>query len=164
MNKTLKSLGKEELYSLLLELSSLNKENADFLRLKLEKRPEEAIDYYKKKLKNILWNERINLRDSRKVISDFRRISNDPEHFLELMVFYVETGVKIGEQYGDMYEAFYSSMESVFEQIVKTLNNNPLLIHQFKEKLNSIIERSCEGWGHKDTLEEIYGDMKHASL
>ena len=39
MNQTLKKLGKEELYSLLLELSSLNKENADFLRLKLEKKP-----------------------------------------------------------------------------------------------------------------------------
>ena len=70
MNPTLKQLGKEELYSLLLELSSLNKENADFLKLKLEKNPEDAIGYYKKKLKNILWSERINLRDARKVISD----------------------------------------------------------------------------------------------
>src|SRR3989338_7466290 len=86
MNQTLKKLGKEELYSLLLELSSLNKENADFLRLKLEKNPEDAIAYYKKKLKNILWSERINLREARKVISDFKRISKDPEHLLELLL------------------------------------------------------------------------------
>ena len=163
MNKTLKSLGKEELYSLLLELSSLNKENADFLRLKLEKRPEEAIDYYKKKLKNILWNERINLRDARKVISDFRRMSNEPEHLLELMTFYVEMGVKLGEKYGDMYETFYSSMESMFEQIVKTLNNNKNLIPQFKARLDSIIGRSCEGLGHKDTLEEIYNELNRGT-
>ena len=164
MNPTLKQLGKEELYSLLLELSSLNKENADFLRLKLEKNPEDAIAYYKKKLKNILWSERINLREARKVISDFKRISKDPEHLLELMTFYVETGVKLGEEYGDMYEAFYSSMESMFEQIIKTLNDNKKLIPQFKTRLDSIIEQSCEGWGHKDTLEEIYKGLKNASL
>ena len=34
--KELKKLGKEELYSLLVELSSLRKENADFLKLKLQ--------------------------------------------------------------------------------------------------------------------------------
>ena len=160
MNQTLKKLGKEESYSLLLELSSLNKENADFLKLKLEKNPENAIDYYEKKLKNILWSERINLREARKVISDFKRISKDPEHLLELMTFYVETGVKLGEEYGDMYEAFYSSMESMFEQIVKSVKDNKKLIPRFKARLDSIIERSCEGWGHKDTLEEIYEELR----
>ena len=160
MNQTLKKLGKEELYSLLLELSSLNKENADFLKLKLEKNPEDAIGYYKKKLKNILWSERINLREARKVISDLKRISKQPEHLLELMSFYVEIGVKLGEEYGDMYEAFYSSMESMFEQIIKILNDNKKLIPRFKTRLNSIIEQSCEGWGHKDTLLEIYEELK----
>jgi len=164
MNPTLKQLGKEELYSLLLELSSLNKENADFLKLKLEKNPENAIAYYKKKLKNILWSEQMNLREARKVISDFKRISKQPEHLLELMIFYVDTGVELGEEYGDMYEAFYSSMESMFEQIVKTLNDNKKLIPRFKARLDSIVEKSCEGWGHKDTLEEIYEGLKNASL
>lgn len=163
MNK-LKNLGKEELHSLLLELSSLNKENADFLRLKLENKPEDALTYYKKKLKNILWNERINLREARKTISDFKRISKNPGHLLELMIYYVETGVKIGEQYGDMYEAFYSSMESMFEQTIKTLNNNPILMLQFRERLNLIIERSCEGWGHKDTLEDLYEELNDAKI
>ncbi|MBN2422386.1 hypothetical protein JXB41_04100 [Candidatus Woesearchaeota archaeon] len=146
---------KEELYSLLLELSSLNKENADFLRLKLENKPEDALEYFKKKLKSILWNERINLREARKAITDFKRISKQPEHLLELMVFYVETGVRIGEEYGDMYEAFYSSMESMFEQIIKNLNDNTDLIPLFKDRLISIVERSCEGWGHKETMEEV---------
>ena len=79
---------------------------------------------------------------------------------MELMTFYVEIGVKIGEKYGDMYESFYSSMESMFEQIVKILNDNEKLIPEFKSRLDSIIERSCEGWGHKDTLEDIYEELR----
>jgi len=37
----LKKLGKEELYTLLLDLSSLRKENADFIELKLQNKPED---------------------------------------------------------------------------------------------------------------------------
>ena len=160
MNKALKKLGKEELYLLLLALSRINKENADFLKLKLQETPEDAIVYYKKKIKNILWNERINLREARKVISDFKNLSKNPEHILELMVFYVENGVELGEEYGDMYEAFYSSMEAMFEHIITMLNDNPHLMPLFRERINSILKRSCEGWGHKGILMGIHKELK----
>lgn len=159
MNKELKKLGKEELYSLLVELSSLTKENADFLELKMQEKPEAALEYYKKKVKGIFWSERINLREARKAISDFKKISKEPEYLLELMVFYVENGIKVDNEYGDMYEAFYSSIESMFEQIIKILNEHPQFIPTFKQRLDSIINRSCEGWGHKDTLMDIYGEL-----
>ena len=159
MNKELKKLGKEELYLLLLELSSLRKENADFLNLKLQKEPEAAATYYKQKIKDALWQERINLREARKAIGDFKKISKSPEYLLELMVFYVENGVEIGEEYGDMYEAFYSSMEAMFDQIIKTLNEKKELIPNFKGRLDSIIDRSCEGWGHKDALMDMHGEL-----
>lgn len=159
MNKELKKLGKEELYSLLLGLASLTKENADFLQLKLQNKPEEALVYYKKKIKDSLWSERTNLGEARKAISDFKKISKASEHLLELMVFYVENGVELGEEYGDMYEAFYSSMEAMFKQIIKMLNDNIKLIPQFKGRLDSIIDRSCEGWNHRDTLIDIYEEL-----
>ncbi len=161
MNQELKKLGKEELYSLLIELVSLKKENADFVKLKLQNKPEEAILYYKKKIKDTLWQERINLREARKAVAGFKKISKNPEHLLELMVFYVENGIKIDNEYGDMYEAFYSSMEAMFDQIIKMLNENKELIPKFKGRLDSIIDKSCEGWGHKDTLMNIYGELRN---
>jgi len=161
INKELKKLGKEELYSLLLELAGLTKENANFLQLKLQNKPEEALVYYKKKIKEALWQERTNLHEARKAISDFKKISKSSEHLLELMTFYVENGVEMGEEYGDMYEAFYSSMESMFEQVIKMLNENKELIPKFKRRLDSIIDRSCEGWGHKDTLMDINEGLKN---
>ncbi len=159
MNQELKQLGKEELYSLILELSSLKKENAEFVRLKLQSGTEEAVTYYKKKIRNTLWQEKINLREARKAITDFKKISKAPELLLELMVFYVEMGVEIGEKYGDMYESFYFSMETMFDQIIKMLNEHKELIVKFKWKLDSIINRSCDGWGHKDSLMDIYGEL-----
>ena len=77
------------------------------------------------------------------------------------MVFYVENGVKVDNENGDMYEAFYSSMETMFDQIIKMLNENKELIPKFKGRLDSIIDRSCEGWGHKDTLMDIYGELSN---
>ena len=146
---------------LLLELSSLRKENADFVNLKLQNKPEEAVTYYKQKIKNLLWQERINLREARKAIGDFKKISKSSEHILELMVFYVENGVEMGEEYGDMYEAFYSSMEAIFDQIIKMLNKNKELMPTFKERLDSIIDKSCEGWGHRDALMDMYGELSN---
>ena len=159
--KELKKLGKEELYSLLLELSSLRKENADFLKLKLQGEADEAITYYQQKIKEALWQEKTNLREARKALVDFKKISQNPEHLLELMVFYAENGEKIDNEYDDMYEAFYSSMETMFDQIIKMLNSNPNLIPKFKGRLDSIIDKSCEGWAHKDTLLDIYEELKN---
>ncbi|HLD79940.1 MAG TPA: DUF6155 family protein [Candidatus Nanoarchaeia archaeon] len=161
MNPELKKLGKEELYSLLLELSSLRKENADFLRLKLQSGTDEAVTYYKKKIKEALWQEKTNLREAKKALVDFKKISKNPEHLLELMIFYVENGEKIDNEHGDMYEAFYSSMETMFDQIIKTLNSNTNLIPKFKGRLDSIIDKSCEGWAHKDTMLDIYEELKN---
>ena len=160
INRQLRILGKEELYALLLEVASLTKENADFLRLKLTEDKDEAIVYYKKKIKDSLWPKRINLREARKAISDFKRISKNSEPLLELMVFYVEQGMEIGEEYGDIYEAFYLSMESMFQHVIKMLNEYPDLIPKFKGRLDAVIDRSCEGWGHKDTLEDMYERLK----
>jgi len=158
--KQLKQLEKEQLLKLLTELASLNKENTNFLKLKLQNKPDEALIYYKKKIKEALWQERINLREARKYITDFKKISKETEHLLELMVFYVETGESVDNEYGDMYEAFYCSMETMFEQVVKTLNAHPEFTPKFKERLTQIVNKSCEGWAHKDTLVDIYEELQ----
>jgi hypothetical protein len=159
MKKQLKALEKKELYALLLELAALRKENAEFLELRLKKNDDDSIKYYKMRVKNALFQEKINLREARKAVTDFKKVCDKTEYILDLMVFYVEVGVKIGEEYGDIYEAFYMSMESMFHNVIKMLNKNPTLTLLFKERLDSILDRSCEGWGHKDTLEEMYEDL-----
>ena len=112
--------------------------------------------YFKKKILAALWPApKIRLHDAKKAIADFRKISNKPEHIIELMTFYVETGIEVENEFGDLYEAFYASIESVFEKVIKTLNTNQDLIHAYTKRLNLIVERSTEGWGHRDSLTDI---------
>ena len=161
LKEKLQSLSNDELYSLVLEIAKLRKENYEWLQAKLkgETGINETLEYYKKKINEALGDDRIKLIDAKKAISDFRKISNKPEYVIELMVFYVETGIEIENEFGDLYEAFYYSVESVFYNIVKLLNANQKLIFVFKDRLSRVIEMSAEGWGHKDSLSDIFENL-----
>ena len=163
----LRRLGNEELYSLILDLVELRKENGEWLQAKLkgESGINETLEYYKKKINEAFGDDKIKLIEAKRAISDFRKISKNPAYIIELMIFYVEKGIDIENEFGDLYESFYASMESVFENIVKMLNENPQFIQQYREKLEIIVDRSAEGWGHKDSLTDILDtlndDKKH---
>ena len=103
----------------------------------------------------ILWSEQIKIKDAKMAMADFKKICSDPKHILEIMTFYVETCIEVENEYGDLYESFYASVESVFENIIMMLNKNPELIDGFSIRLNSIVEKSAEGWGHQDSLIDI---------
>ncbi|HII16512.1 TPA: hypothetical protein HA361_01235 [Candidatus Woesearchaeota archaeon] len=68
-----------------------------------------------------------------------------------------QTLKKLGKE--ELYSLLLE-LSTMFEQIIKILNENKKLIPQFKTRLNLIIEPGCEGWGHKDTLMEIYEELK----
>ena len=161
LKEKLRSMGNDELYSLVLEIAKLRKENSEWLQAKLkgESGINETLEYYKKKINEALEDDRIKLIDAKKAISDFRKISKNPAHIIELMIFYVEKGIDIENEFGDLYESFYASMESVFENAVKMLNANPEFISAYRKRLISIVDRSTDGWGHKDSLSDILENL-----
>jgi hypothetical protein len=165
LRRKLKSLEKDKLVSLLLDVADLRKENLEWLLLKLEGEngEGEAMIYFKGKIRTCIFNDaRPNLKEARKLISNFKKISKDEKHIIELMIFYVETGTRLGEKYGDLYEAFYTSMENMFYEIIGLLNepSNTSLKGQFEPRLNWIVEHAAEGWGHKDTLEGYIDELQ----
>jgi len=137
----LRSLGNDELYSLVIDLAKLRKENSEWLQAKLkgEGGINETLEYYKKKINEAFGDGRIKLIESKKAISDFRKISKNPAHFIELMIFYVERGIDMENEFGDLYESFYASMESVFENVIKMLNANHQLIPAYRKRLEIIV-------------------------
>lgn len=152
LKKLLDALGKEELVSLLLGIVSLRRENAEWLEVKLKGNSTEALEYFKKKIYARISNaEKPGLKEARKLVLGFTKITENPEFLLELMVFYVETGIRTEEKYGVLYEGFYASMENMFSEAVKELGKkeNVLLKEKFKPRLDWIIEHAAEGWGHK---------------
>ena len=160
--KSIESLDVHRLCSLLLELAALREENAVWLQGKLggKSAVPEVLLHYKKRIRHAFLMEPINLRGAKQTIQEFKRLCDASEHVLDLMVFYIETGTKIENGYGDLYDSFYSSMETIFKNIVALLNKQTHLIATFKPRLVRIIELSNEGWGHRETLEEIYEHLK----
>ncbi|MCL5680051.1 MAG: hypothetical protein M1465_01785 [Candidatus Marsarchaeota archaeon] len=150
LTKKLDAPNKDELISLLLNIANLRKENLEWLGLKLEgaSGEQEALTYFKGKIKACIFNDsRPNLKEARRLISNFKKISKDEKLVLELMVFYVETGIRLGEKYGDLYEAFYTSMENMFYEIIGLLNDRrtTTLKEEFTPRLNWIVEHATEG-------------------
>ncbi len=97
------------------------------------------------------------LAEAKKAISEFGKLSDDETRMIDLMIFYVEQGVDFTNTYGDISENFYSSMESMYENALKKIGDNPRLYQMFNPRLVSLINRTGGiGWGFQDTLREYY--------
>ncbi len=156
----------EQLCFIVLDFAKMKKENAEWLDMKLKGRGDfqATIAYYKKKIREALFSERINLRGARQAFLDFKKLKPELPLLLDMMVSYVEIGIEVENEYGDLYEAFYSSMESMYISALKLLKTNPPFILQFKPRIEKIISRSAEGWGHRDTLQDYYEMLLDGTL
>jgi len=93
---------------------------------------------------------------AKKAITEFKKISNDKALIADLMVFYVENGVKYTDCYGDINEPFYLSMESMYERAIKLITDSGL-VSKFNERCLKIVrDTTGMGWGFHDQLCEIY--------
>jgi len=162
LKKTLELFDKKELIRLVFELAKLRKDNMAWLETKLQgsEHLSESVEYYKKKILGS-FEGRINLKDAKKAISDFKKASNDRESLIDLMLLYVEKGTEITISYGDMYEQFYYSLECMYGDAVELLNKwgDKNLIEKFRPRLKAVLTKTQGmGWGYHDTLSEIYYD------
>lgn len=122
----------------------------------------EIIAKYKKIIENEFFPTRgygkAKLSVAKKAIADYKKICRFPENLIDVMLFYVEQGVKFTNEYGDIEEAFYNSMESMFDKAVKLMGQNDLK-DLFQKRCQKVVDdTSGIGWGFHDTLSEIYND------
>ncbi len=74
----------------------------------------------------------------------------------DLLLYFVENGVKLTNQYGDIDENFYTSLENTYSNALNLIAKNGLL-EKFQNRANRIItETENIGWGFHDYLEDIY--------
>ena len=102
---------------------------------------------------------KLRLSVARKAVTDFKKVSSSPYNTADLMLFYVETGVKCMLEFG-MDEPFCNSMESMYETALK---------HIVKEKLFAIFDSRLKGiiriargvgWGIDDQMSCLYEDYE----
>lgn len=103
IKKILEGLEKKKVIGLLTELGAFSKENGVWLRSKVygDAELEKSLNFYRKKIRGA-FGERVELRIARGALNDFKRVSNNIESFIDLMLYYVECGTNFSLQYGDM--------------------------------------------------------------
>ncbi|WP_416147545.1 DUF6155 family protein [Salipaludibacillus sp. HK11] len=166
LKKELKGLNEKELTQIIVELYKVNKDAQELLSIKFI--GDEAVEALflksKKQIKDEFFpgdeDEKLRLKEAKKSISNFKKMTNDLIRTVDLMLYYVEIGTEFTNTYGDIDESFYGSMVSMFEKVVNECLKNEELYAKFKDRMDTVVEDSDGiGWGYHDVLDELYFSM-----
>ena len=161
LKKYLKNCSQEELVNEISELFRTFPAVKQYYQIKLYPESEEqVITKYKKAIENEFFPSRgfgqAKLSVAKKAIAEYKKVSQTPLGLIDIMLFYVEQGVKFTNAYGDIDEKFYISMEDMYEKVVKSINKNGFK-DIFQERCKKIVEDTSDvGWGFHDALCDIY--------
>ena len=162
IKKILQTCSANDLIGLIAELYALSKVNQDFLTARFLQ-DGNTLERYKANIKKYLapnepWknNQQISLREAKKVLSDYQKATHNKIGMIELMVYYVECGTDFLCEFGDMYEQYYCSLESVFANCIKTMQQfDAEVVQDFVQRLGVVVNKASHmGWGYYDTISE----------
>jgi Family of unknown function (DUF6155) len=162
LKKQLKHYDQKELIELVVEMFKTNKDVQNFLSSKFL--GDEAIEIFfkqaRKKVENEFFPDRghgkLRLAEAKKEITTFKKTTNDQKRTVDLMLFYVEQGVKFTCTYGDISEGFYTSMIKMFEQVAEECDRDEELYKAFSSRLDSVVSVAPDGWGFQEALLDSY--------
>lgn len=171
LKKSLQDYTQYELISLIANISQTCPQAREFLTVKFtgQENIQELLKKYKQKVENEFFPKRgmgrLNLREAKKAISDFKKICQDKAMCIDIALFYVENCVEFTDQYGDINEAFYASAVSVYGQVVKELNSSSGSLYKlFADRLKAAAANACEGWGFQDEMMGLYYEIMWVDL
>ena len=161
-----KSLSFKSNKELIQEIANLYKKFSvvkDYYQAK-EGNPEEVIEKYK----NIIKKEfsygysrgmpKARLGVARKAVQDFKKLSNNPEFLVDIMLTFVEEISNFNTEFGADRESYYVSPEGMYHDALLMLKKSHLL-SKFEIRTKLIVKNATDGWGHFDTLEESYQEF-----
>jgi len=167
IKKILQTCSANDLIGLIADLYALSKVNKDFLAARFLQ-DGNALERYKANIKKYLapnepWknNQQISLREAKKVLSDYQKATHNKIGMIELMVYYVECGTDFLCEFGDMYEQYYCSLESVFANCIKTMQQfDAEVVQDFAQRLGVVVNKASHmGWGYYDTISEMLDEI-----
>ncbi len=119
-----------------------------------------VLEFYKKKIKREFFPEKGYGMGRPSIgkapILQFLKISYLPIHLVDLMLYYVEQGIKYTLAYGDIDESFYDSVESVYEDALDLIKENSLHEQFYDRCKKAVDDTKGMGWGFHDGLENIF--------
>jgi hypothetical protein len=162
LKKQLKQFDQKELVELIVEMFKNNKDVQNFLSSKFL--GDEAIEVLftqaRKKVEYEFFPDRghgkLRLAEAKKEIASFKKATNDQKRTVDLMLFYVEQGVKFTCSFGDISEGFYTSMIKMFDQVAEECDRDEELYRTFSSRLYNVVSVAPDGWGFQEALWESY--------
>ena len=161
IKQELKKFDKDKLIELISDLYKSNNSVKEYLDFFINPNEAELFKKYKAKIDEAFFPKRghnLKLKDGKQAIADFKKLGPAAELLADLMLFYVECGVKYTNDFGDINEAFYSSLEKTYSQALKFMQKEGIL-SQFKNRALKIVDSTKDiGWGFHYYLIEAYCD------
>ncbi len=161
LKRYLKTRSQEELIGDIAELFKRFEAVKDFYQIQLYPEEQKQVaERYKKIIENEFFPTRgfgrAKLSVAKKAITEYKKVNQSSVGLIDMMLFYVEQGVKFTRAYGDIDEPFYNSMESMYEKAIK----NVIKYKQeetFQKRCYKIVsDTSGMGWGFHDALSHMY--------
>lgn len=163
LKKNLKDRSQAELIADIAELYKRFQPVKDYYQIQLAPQDETQVAAkYKKIIEDQFFPARgygqAKLSVAKKAITEYKKVTKTATGLIDIMLFYVEQGVRFTDAYGDIDEPFYISMETMYEKAV-----NEIIKHRLKDTFQKrcqqiVFDTSDMGWGFHDTLSEIYKD------
>ena len=160
MKKYLNTKTDVELREEILQLMKLFPNVKEYYAIKVNSDEDEIMEKYKKIIRNEFFPDRgfgkLRYSVMKKALDDFIKISSNPACIAELMITYVESGVKFTNTYGDIDEVFYVKIENMYDRLLAYVSENNLE-DIYGNRLAEIMDQcSGIGWGFEDTMVELY--------
>lgn len=92
---------------------------------------------------------------ARKAINDFKKINQNPKYLVELMLCYSGSVSWFNSNFAPDSEEFYTKPENMFEEALQLASKHGIE-ENFRDIAYEIVENACDGWGHQDTLKDIF--------
>ncbi|UOQ95459.1 DUF6155 family protein [Halobacillus shinanisalinarum] len=163
LKKELKTLDHKELTSIIVNSYKLNNEVKQQLSVKFNREDmvERLFHKYKKQIVDEFFPDKgfgkMRLSHAKKAISTYKKLTDDQEGTLELMLIYLETGVSFTNTYGEIDERFYNSMSSMFDKVTDHCQKEAIVFNKYQTRLKEMVENTEGiGWGFHDELSDIF--------
>lgn len=161
LKSTLNKQSKEELVDIIDDLYKKYKPVKDYFDFKKYIDKENLLKEYKAKINEGFYPPKgwaVKLSKPLREIKEFKSHEPDAEPIIELMLYYVESGIAFSNKFGNMVENLFESMEEVYSEALNLLQENQLLDKYNKRCLKIVNASKNTGWGFYGVLKEIYFD------
>ena len=160
LNRYLKELDRTELEKEIKKLYSKFGDVKKYYELELGQDTSKVLSEFKDRIRKEYFPNRgfgrASNKESRKVITEFKKISIFQKDVIELLLCRVETMIEFTNNYGDIDEPFYNSLESSFKEACKLIKAEKLEKEYRGECRRLMNETYPIGWGLYEGLKYSY--------